>query len=557
MKKTIRSLLFVVIAVLCFAAVTVVATAYSEECAKGEHSWCTFDDTDPSCEDKQIEYFCLMCSEEKTVTITGTGKKHKWYLNDKQVLCLGGEAQYGCYNCSDIRTETVVGLGHDWYTESDTTPSCGDQEVWYSCRRCQEPEARTIPGTGEHKWSIEDEVFICEGGKARYNCDNCHEIKYKTLAGKGHKWSTWYDETPSCEDKVISYSCSRCHSEKSETIPGVGEHDWVADSDDTRICVDYEISYSCRRCWISEYRTVRGTGKHKWTKESTYSTEATLKKNGKLVEVCDECFKRRKTTVYKPTDFILSQDSFAYNGKQQKPTVTVKDSKGNIIKAGKNYHYTVSYEPGRTEPGRYDVIVTFRGNYEGQKILTYTIAPKATSKITATQTTSTITLKWNKVTGADGYLVYQYNKKSGKYDKLGTVTGTTYKISKLKAGTKYKFRVRAYTKDDGTIWGKVTDAFETATKPAQPNLTVKASSSGKVSLSWTNVSGESGYQVYCSTKKDSGFKKVDSYKANVVKGSMSKLTSGKTYYFKVRAYTKTDSGTVYSSWSAVKSVKVK
>ncbi|MBQ8028332.1 MAG: fibronectin type III domain-containing protein, partial [Clostridia bacterium] len=65
------------------------------------------------------------------------------------------------------------------------------------------------------------------------------------------------------------------------------------------------------------------------------------------------------------------------------------------------------------------------------------------------------------------------------------------------------------------------------------------------------------YQVYYSTKKSSGFKKVASYKTNVTKGSKSKLKSGKTYYFKVRAYKKTASGTVYSSWSSVKSVKIK
>ncbi|MBR2893348.1 MAG: fibronectin type III domain-containing protein [Clostridia bacterium] len=185
------------------------------------------------------------------------------------------------------------------------------------------------------------------------------------------------------------------------------------------------------------------------------------------------------------------------------------------------------------------------------------MAPKVTSKITATQTTTTITLKWNKVTGADGYRVYKYNSKTKKYEKLKDVTKNTLKIEKLKAGTAYKYKVKAYTKDDGTIWGDSSKVFETATKCKTPSITKLTTTKGKASFTWSNVSGESGYQVYYSTKKDSDYKKVTSYKTNVVKGSKTKLKSGKKYYFKVRAYKKTASGTVYSAWSAVKSVKVK
>ena len=161
------------------------------------------------------------------------------------------------------------------------------------------------------------------------------------------------------------------------------------------------------------------------------------------------------------------------------------------------------------------------------------------------------------MTGADGYRVYKYNSSTKKYEKVKDVTGTSLKISSLKAGTGYKFEVRAYTKDGDTIWGEYSSVFATATKPKTPSITKISTTKGKASLTWSNVSGESGYQVYYSSKKDSGYKKVESYKVNVVKGSKSKLTSGKTYYFKVRAYKKTDDGTVYGAWSTVKSIKIK
>ena len=44
--------------------------------------------------------------------------------------------------------------------------------------------------------------------------------------------------------------------------------------------------------------------------------------------------------------------------------------------------------------------------------------------------------------------------------------------------------------------------------------------------------------------------------ADAVKASKNKLTSKKTYYFKVRAYTKVNGKTVYGKWSKVKTVKV-
>ncbi len=80
-----------------------------------------------------------------------------------------------------------------------------------------------------------------------------------------------------------------------------------------------------------------------------------------------------------------------------------------------------------------------------------------TSKPSATTTTAllmlkgtaskkTISLSWNKVQNADGYVVY--GKQCGKkLRKLATIEGrknTTWKISGLKQATRYKFKVYAY-----------------------------------------------------------------------------------------------------------------
>lgn len=225
---------------------------------------------------------------------------------------------------------------------------------------------------------------------------------------------------------------------------------------------------------------------------------------------------------------------------------------------------TVSYKVEKLDAGTtYKFCVKAYTNDEGiitgaSKEIATATKPAKVSGLSATQTTDVITLKWSKVTGASGYRVYQYNSKTKTWDKVKTLSGTSCKVKKLKAGTSYKFRVKAYKKVSGeTIWGNASATLATATKPAAPKISKLTTTKGSAALVWSNVSGENGYQVYCSTKNDSGFKKLGTYKTDVIKATASKLTSGKTYYFKVRAYTKLSSGTIYSAWSSVKSVKIK
>ena len=77
-------------------------------------------------------------------------------------------------------------------------------------------------------------------------------------------------------------------------------------------------------------------------------------------------------------------------------------------------------------------------------------------------------------------------------------------------------------------------------------------------ISYTGYTGEAGYEIYTSNSKSSGFKKA----ATITKGStltstIKNLTSKKKKYFKMRAYIKTASGNVYSSYSAVVSCTIK
>ena len=287
--------------------------------------------------------------------------------------------------------------------------------------------------------------------------------------------------------------------------------------------------------------------------------KASLTSDGVIVNACTGCEDvQSAVSIIKIKSVTLSQTEYVHDGKNKTPKVTVKDANGNVLT--KNVDYKTSVASKRSGIGRYTVKVTFIGNYEGSKNVYFTILPgKPASVKSASQTTSSIKLSWSAVSGAAGYTVYRYSPSKKAYVKAGTTEGTSLTVKKLYDGTKYTFRVVAYGKTSG---GKVYDSasyalLKTATKTTTPELTKVTTTKGKATLTHTNVSGETGYTVYYSTKKDSGFKKYDNFKADTTTCSITGLTSGKTYYFKVRTYIKTDSGYVYSAWSTVKSVKVK
>ena len=95
----------------------------------------------------------------------------------------------------------------------------------------------------------------------------------------------------------------------------------------------------------------------------------------------------------------------------------------------------------------------------------------------------------------------------------------------------------------------------TLTKPAIKSLTAGKK---KATVKWGRVTGASGYVIYRSTKKSSGYKAVKTItRGGTVSFTNKKLKKGKRYYFKIRAYRTVSGKRVYSTYSAVKSVKVK
>ena len=149
------------------------------------------------------------------------------------------------------------------------------------------------------------------------------------------------------------------------------------------------------------------------------------------------------------------------------------------------------------------------------------------------------TLTWKVVTGAAKYEVYRARSRSGEYIKYSTVTGTSYtNTSYIEDGNTYYYKVRALDAN-GTAgaWSSIVSvtyrAASTGTLPA-PIVTGGNDSQGRPTLKWNAVSGAAKYEVYRSYSRDGSYSKYSTQTSTAYTNS-SYLTSGATYYYKVRA----------------------
>ncbi|WP_052404758.1 S8 family serine peptidase [Bacillus rubiinfantis] len=165
-----------------------------------------------------------------------------------------------------------------------------------------------------------------------------------------------------------------------------------------------------------------------------------------------------------------------------------------------------------------------------------------------------VTVSWAKVSGASTYDVYRATSKTGKYSKVATVKGTSFIQSGLTTGKPYYYKVVAHSTVDGVKLSSPNSVVASVKPTLKAPKSVKAAkaSSTSIKLSWGKVNGASGYQVYRASSKAGKYSSVKTVPSGkTVSFTNLKLTKGKTYYYKVRAYRVIGGKKVYSSYSAV------
>lgn len=172
-----------------------------------------------------------------------------------------------------------------------------------------------------------------------------------------------------------------------------------------------------------------------------------------------------------------------------------------------------------------------------------------TAKLTATSTTSTITLTWQAVPNATHYQIYYLN--NGTWIQCGAYVATTSQTFKnLKPGVKKNIAVRAVRvicEKDYTdlIYASSQTTVETATKALPITKVTATTSTSQVKLSWPAVQGATGYRIYL---KIAGGWKTALSTTSATSHIFSNLKAGEKLTYAVRPYVKNGSAVIWSDY---------
>ena len=151
-----------------------------------------------------------------------------------------------------------------------------------------------------------------------------------------------------------------------------------------------------------------------------------------------------------------------------------------------------------------------------------------------------VNITWNAVSGASRYKVYrsQYDTKAKKWSKwagVGYSQTDSYLDKTAKNGVQYKYTVRA---ENALGLGAYDKTGVSTTYIAAPTVNIANASNG-IKVSWSKVSGATGYTVYRSqydtkTKKWSSWKNMGTAKSDKSSWTDKNVTSGVQYKYTVR-----------------------
>ena len=314
----------------------------------------------------------------------------------------------------------------------------------------------------EHSWDagkVTTEATCTTDGVKTYTCSVCKTIKTETIKATGHKETeirNAVEATCQQEGYTGDKVCKTCGTvlEKGTTI-AKKNHTWDAGKVTTEATctTDGVKTYTCSVCKTTKTETIKATG-HKMGEWKTV-TAATTQKEGKQERTCTACdYKETKSIpklpVKKGTFKVTpSKTAVTYNGKAQKPSVTVYA--GNKKHSSK--YYTVSYR-NNTAVGTATITVTGKGNYQNY-------SGKTTFRINLQKTTlfalkssrkGELQATWKKTSGNTGYQIQYATNAKFSGAKVKNTTRTNYTIKGLKSKGRYYVRVRTYKKVGGKYW---------------------------------------------------------------------------------------------------------
>ena len=270
------------------------------------------------------------------------------------------------------------------------------------------------------------ESIISIGDWAFYNCSKLKNPKYPKLLRSIGRWAyagCWgIDEIifPDSVEAIGSYAFLDCRNLKRiETTQNLKEFGTLVFGGCDEDCVMYGI---------------RGSAANKYADDN------------------DIIFIDRRYDLSDAIVAGIEKKVWKKSGATQKPTVTLRGTK---LKEGRDY--TLSYRKNK-EVGLAEVRINSAGNYDGFCIRKFKINPKQVTGLKLTAGKNELKAIWKEEKGEtlSGYELQYSTSASFKNDAatmtIGKASTPWKRVTKLKAGTTYYVRVRAFRKKGSNVY---------------------------------------------------------------------------------------------------------
>ena len=472
----------------------------------GYKDWALCDDhyekkssTPATCtQDEQIVYECSVCHRIKTEV--GEKKKgHDYEVVSPKVDATcetpGKTEEKRCKNCGDtIGGDVIPALKHDYSIlvskKQEATCTTDGKEAEYECSKCgNHTGGEVIKATGHNYQYFEAEnKIVCSkcGDEKKVGTSyivpegytlvetvppKCTEIGYtlyKNSEGKefyndiksptGHQYGKTTVVAPTCTEQGYTiYKCKNCgDTYKDDYVKALG-HTEVIDEAVAPTCTQSGLTEG-KHCSVCSAVLVKQEKTD--AKGHDFSNNAQFCLNG--CGTANPNYVAPSQPAPNPTPSIPSIPSTPSTPTPSTPPLTPGENKiansygvdsatAKLIYIYLTQNNISSETSSLTEKVMTGTPVKGDGDYKGSN---FGLLKAKTTKITK----NSVTVKWNKVKNADGYIVYgaKCGAKS-KYKVLKVVSGktTSYTQKKLKKGTYYKYNIVAFKNINGA---KVTTA---------------------------------------------------------------------------------------------------
>ena len=392
--------------------------------------------------------------------------------------------------------------------------------------------------THEHSYTSEvtTPATCTENGVKTFTCD-CGKVYSEVIEATGHKTSSWItDKAATCTaDGKKHKECTVCKKVLETAEVTASGHSFKNEvTAATCVSLGYETK-TCRNCGECQFVRVIPAKGHTPSGWKIDNDKGIRYKDctvcGSLLEAekLDGCTHRFVSEVTDPT--------CTANGFELKTCADCGETRFVRVIAAKGHVLKTSVMPATfTESGFTTVSCKVCGT------ITKAVFIRRIASVALTKTAYT----YNGKVQTPGVVV---KDSAGKVLKNGTDYTVTYASGRKNPG---KYAVKVTFK--GNYTGSKTLYYTIA--PAVPTVAVAAGSKRAV-VKWTKQVGATGYVVYMATSANGKYTKIATVKNTVNSFTKKGLVTGRTYYFKVQAYTVSGGQTIYGGLSAAKGVKIK